>query len=834
MMKFSRKTEGVISVFLILILVPTMVFSALLVDGSRMVSARAITQEAADLAALSVLSGYNSELKNEFGLFALEDASNAKAVFEASLSATLQAAGLGDESYSEQVWGILKDAVGSGNPYKNKTFMNLYDFKLDETSVTPMYTLANPEVLQNQIVEYSKYRGLYVLSERLGLLNHLSDLKSKAEELDEAAEVMDEKMGIDAENAAADKAILEVEALRKEVAGMLGAIPAKQSTFFTDLGSRMAVLAGIDDLAEETKKEAEGYDDARKDAQNHFTQLASKASELDGKLPGTKQKIQNAIESLNGYINDHSGSGNETVQGLIQDARNAVSDYQKCLEDIEALETDENFRTLVDLDIGMQMAGVVGNIDTAISKYGDEGDPEDEEDTYKFYYYESDGRTEDIGDAIGDYRRAWDENLVIDVSAPLPELHASVDYFAEDIPESQKKNLEDDAKAQSGSEKSKEQESGGELKSLGNGIFNALPSKTFSQQAEIATYRGALEEDLRRTVSGGEGVTYTNDPMPDVSLDFYDDTESLTVSRSILQGNKNSSMFSVGDVLEGARDEVLTLSYIFGIFKTRLTGDEKFKKGALDESKKDKFYIVPWRYLYDDGEQDMQFSAKSKRKTALNAQIEYLIYGMSTDAGNEAAAYASIYAPRMANNMLALYQNTSVKSTCDGAAALASVATLGTVPPTVFFWIFLTAWTVAETILDMHYLIEEGYKIPFFKTKDTVLLEYDFSGEGLVDNYRRTGGGDVNFYVSYEDYLLLFLLLKSSDQRLMRVADLVEMDMKQSASGFEIENAYTYIRAKSDLSIRYLFLNTSPLSEEYQNAELSGRMKFKNVIYQGY
>ena len=60
MMRFSRKTQGVISVFLILILVPVMVFSAMLVDGSRMVSAKAIAQEASDLAALSVLSETNS------------------------------------------------------------------------------------------------------------------------------------------------------------------------------------------------------------------------------------------------------------------------------------------------------------------------------------------------------------------------------------------------------------------------------------------------------------------------------------------------------------------------------------------------------------------------------------------------------------------------------------------------------------------------------------------------------------------------------------------------------------------------------------------------------
>ena len=53
-------------------------------------------------------------------------------------------------------------------------------------------------------------------------------------------------------------------------------------------------------------------------------------------------------------------------------------------------------------------------------------------------------------------------------------------------------------------------------------------------------------------------------------------------------------------------------------------------------------------------------------------------------------------------------------------------------------------------------------------------------------------------------------------------------------SSFKMDQAYTYIRAKSNLSIRYLFLNTDPISQTYKDAGLSGRMKFDSVIYQGY
>ena len=138
----------------------------------------------------------------------------------------------------------------------------------------------------------------------------------------------------------------------------------------------------------------------------------------------------------------------------------------------------------------------------------------------------------------------------------------------------------------------------------------------------------------------------------------------------------------------------------------------------------------------------------------------------------------------------------------------------------------------------MHYLIDEGYRIPLFKTKDTVLLTVDFSdgaSDGLVNNYKGNSGSDSNIYVCYEDYLLFFLLMKGSDNRLMRIADLVQMDMQEMGnSGFKMDQAFTYIRAKSNLSIRYLFLNTDPISQTYKNVGVSGRMKFDSAIYQGY
>ena len=104
-MKFfeNRKVKGTISIFLVIITIPTMLFAAVLVDASRLASAKAMTQEAADLAAASALADYNLELKENYGLFAMEDSSKAESIYQESLKATLLASGFaGDEAYSEK------------------------------------------------------------------------------------------------------------------------------------------------------------------------------------------------------------------------------------------------------------------------------------------------------------------------------------------------------------------------------------------------------------------------------------------------------------------------------------------------------------------------------------------------------------------------------------------------------------------------------------------------------------------------------------------------------------------------------------------------------------
>ena len=127
-------------------------------------------------------------------------------------------------------------------------------------------------------------------------------------------------------------------------------------------------------------------------------------------------------------------------------------------------------------------------------------------------------------------------------------------------------------------------------------------------------------------------------------------------------------------------------------------------------------------------------------------------------------------------------------------------------------------------------MISDGYRVPLIKTNKNVLLkEIPEPDEGLVSNY-----GEDGAFVTYEDYLLILLVIKGEQKRIMRSADLIEMNMKLKQNDFAMSQAFTYLRAQSDMSIRYLFGSVQPFQGDYERNGVTGRMKFKNTIYQGY
>lgn len=160
MNKFFRKTKGSISIFLVLIMLPMFTCAGLTVDGARISAARTSVTGAGDLAMNAALSEYNQILKDVYGLFAMsETTEDLEKNVSRYFSNTINNEGLlqGSDSYTRS----FINSIGSIFSTDDVSFDNIVDTQVEQFELVEVSNsaLANPTVLERQIIEYMKYRG---------------------------------------------------------------------------------------------------------------------------------------------------------------------------------------------------------------------------------------------------------------------------------------------------------------------------------------------------------------------------------------------------------------------------------------------------------------------------------------------------------------------------------------------------------------------------------------------------------------------------------------------------------------------------------------------------
>lgn len=183
--------------------------------------------------------------------------------------------------------------------------------------------------------------------------------------------------------------------------------------------------------------------------------------------------------------------------------------------------------------------------------------------------------------------------------------------------------------------------------------------------------------------------------------------------------------------------------------------------------------------------------AQVKREGLLSYQIEYILYGNSSDAANLRASVLSLFSVRGASNLIYLYGDSTKKNEVRAAAAI--ICTLLAVPElTEALVLFIMGiWALAEAAVDVRVLLDGG-RVPLLKKRGDWNLE---SLGSLVNPF--PGGGQSQRGLLYSDYLRIFLALMNREDKVLRSLDIVEMDIRQSAGNaqFRIDACVDYIQA---------------------------------------
>lgn len=205
MRRLFWKTRGSISIFLVIILLPTLLFSGLVIDFARINLIKPMVSSAGDMAMNAALANYDTVVKDVYGLFAMSQAAaNPQAALQENISAYFKNTLISSNIFSEvdaddYVGRLLGDLQGYFENPEPSDFMNV---NLEDFSATYLKdsSLANPKIIKKEIVEYMKYRAPIKMGE--------SFLESLAafSKLSDQAKVTETKLNVDDKLAGLTKA----------------------------------------------------------------------------------------------------------------------------------------------------------------------------------------------------------------------------------------------------------------------------------------------------------------------------------------------------------------------------------------------------------------------------------------------------------------------------------------------------------------------------------------------------------------------------------------------------------------------------------------------------
>ncbi len=298
--KLRQGARGAISLFLIVLLTPFVTIAALLLEIQHYHSSVALLDEAMGVSAVSVLSNYDSYIKDRWGL-AVTDQNNGD---------------LNDifASYLEPNTSVLGNSI-----------------QLNSTEINGQYPLTDPEVLGNRIVEYSKYNiPTEVAKELLPIDKYIKELEGK---FNLASWLKTLKSGTESLDAGLDL-VESQEKIEKSIKNIQDAESTYNSKYeeYKNAVSELATLLAnppADDADEETVKKYNA------DVEEKENNLASKKSEY-----------QSAIGELTSAFSDYE-TNMETLNNSVKKLNDKVIDTVKNTGDlaIKLSESNKNLET---------------------------------------------------------------------------------------------------------------------------------------------------------------------------------------------------------------------------------------------------------------------------------------------------------------------------------------------------------------------------------------------------------------------------------------------------------------------------------------------------------
>lgn len=208
---------------------------------------------------------------------------------------------------------------------------------------------------------------------------------------------------------------------------------------------------------------------------------------------------------------------------------------------------------------------------------------------------------------------------------------------------------------------------------------------------------------------------------------------------------------------------------------------DKFQRQLMSDGERSQTGIVD--DIYGVGYALANFNTFTDRKQdrPFECEVEYIIAGKDNDHDNLQGVVNRIVLHRLPLNLAYLLSDSAKMAEVSSIAAV-----LALVPGVTYGaakYLLLGCWAYAETIVDIRLLLD-GKSVQFMKTD-----EYWVTDINNLDKLMNLDSVDYEGVdaVSYRDYLAI-LLIENKGGMYYRMADLIQLNFRQTDESFEMKN----------------------------------------------
>ena len=804
----KSNNKGQVTVFLCIVLMALIILAGVIVDIARIANGEAQAKRAVLSAAKSTLAGFDTRLKEDYGIFALRggDSSQIKSTLEDYLKRNLMISD--NEDTSEQ--------------------LDIYGFKIENLDIAPVLNLTENDTVRNQILQYMKYRAPKEMVE--GIWDRLSVVK-EASSISEAYKMRYE----------VDKLLAKIDgvqqALKKNIDGngnsdkyyingynkngtrqnMIHEFAEKAAQYCTLKKNRDELITMKAQLIERMRN-LDSEEEIRRLAES-IVQLERAISQLNSQITNTQRERDNIFLDLKethtrGFIQPNIEAENniKKIMELTERAGESLKRLEKYMnEDFKVEgELSASFKSTCEDDIRkLKELTASGNESKRILDYVVENRDLLYTELEKLNQVEVLVRSEQdpekvkrtILQMLTENLQKYNNNIVYDYEKPVKQGDAADPR--KDLQKNISKVLKNDSSENGEQENRDIKKSGIDMEQLPSRKKVQSPSFDFedSQYLKSIDYADNYT-NTGSTAPGSEEVEYSgNLTGVDTEADFYDDQGMFAENAFGFLGSMGKVL---GNGLSALRDEIYINEYIMGMFKNSVAV-----------------------LKYDDTEKtdvDLSGVNKSLRETFFNSEVEYIIHGNSSESINKLMTKSQILLIRFVMNTIHVYTDVRKKELATSiAAAVAGWWTGGAGIP-LLSNLIMCSWGMGEALIDLKDIMD-GKSVPFYKRSGDWKLDIGLSGSDGMKT-------DTRLCFSYHDYLRLFLLLKNSDVKISRIEDLIQLNMQKQDQSFEMATSNTCVRIEAEISIRYMFFTGIFIPSERKTKD--GRHLIRVVLYEYY